>query len=131
LNLLDENFPEDQCVVLRGWGIPFRQIGVHLSHRGAKDDDIIPLLHRQRHVAFFTQDEDFYLPQFCHPAYCLVWLEVRADDLAHYLRCFLLHPRFDTASGRMGVVARAHHDGVHFWQRKRVALQHVHWPVGR
>ena len=131
MNLLDENFPEDQCVVLRGWGIPFRQIGVHLSHRGAKDDDIIPLLHRQRHVTFFTQDEDFYLPQFCHPAYCLVWLDVRADDLAHYLRCFLLHPRFDTASGRMGIVARAHHDGVHFWQRKRVALQHVHWPVGR
>lgn len=63
MNLLDENFPEDQRVVLRGWGIPFRQIGVDLGHRGVKDDNIIRLLRRQRHVTFFTHDEDFYLSQ--------------------------------------------------------------------
>lgn len=131
MNLLDENFPEDQRVVLRGWGITFRQIGVELGHRGVKDDSIIPLLHRQRDVTFFTQDEDFYLSQFCHGAYCLVWLDASADDLARYLRRFLLHPRFDTAAERMGIVARAHHGGVHFWQRKRAAQLFVSWPVGR
>jgi hypothetical protein len=75
LNLLDENFPDDQRILLRAWRIPFREIGLHAGHFGVKDDNIFPLLHRRRQVTFFTQDEDFFRRKFCHPAYGLVWLD--------------------------------------------------------
>ena len=54
MNLLDENFPEDQLPPLKEWRIPFRQIGRDVARRGIKDLDIIPLLHRLRRVTFFT-----------------------------------------------------------------------------
>jgi len=34
-------------------------------------------------VTFFTLDLDFFKARLCHPAYALVWLNVRADDAAH------------------------------------------------
>jgi len=57
----------------------------------------------------------------------LVWLDLRADDAAHFLRRFLKHPRFNTQARRMGIDARARHEGVDFWQRNRAALQHALW----
>jgi hypothetical protein len=29
----------------------------------------------------------------------------------------------------LGIVARAHHDGLQFWQRNRAARQRTTWPV--
>ena len=55
MNLLDENFPEDQRPPLQQWHIPFRQVGREWSHYGIKDPEIIPLLHRHRRVTFFSQ----------------------------------------------------------------------------
>jgi len=52
----------------------------HVGYLGIKDDNILPLLHRKRRVTFFTQDQDFFDRQLCHHAYCLVRLDVRADD---------------------------------------------------
>jgi hypothetical protein len=127
LNLLDENFPEDQLPLLNEWRIPFRQIGRHVARLGIKDPDIIPLLHSLRRVTFFTQDWDFFNPTLCHPAYCLVWLDVRADDAALYVRRFLNHSAFDSQSKRMGIVARAHHAGIHFWRRNQTAIQRAEW----
>lgn len=127
MNLLDENFPDDQRAVLREWGIPFRELGMDLGQLGVKDDNVIPLLHRQRRVTFFTQDEDFFLGELCHPAYCLVWVNVKAEDAALYVRRFLRHPRFRTIADRMGIVARAHHDAIHYWQRDREDLQRINW----
>lgn len=127
MNLLDENFPEDQRPLLREWHIAFRQIGREISHTGVKDPDIIPLLHRQRRVTFFTMDKDFFEPSLCHATYGLVFLNVRADDAAHFVRRFLRHARFSSEARRMGIVARVHHDGVQFWQRTRTALQRVGW----
>lgn len=127
LNLLDENFPADQVPLLNEWRIPFRQMGRDVACLGIGDDDILPLLHRFRRVTFFTLDKDFFQSRLCHRAYCLVWLEVRADDAADYIRRFLRHPRFHTQVQRMGVVARAHHDGVHFWRRGSDALQRSAW----
>lgn len=77
MNLLDENFPADQAPLLRAWRIPFRQIGREMARLGTKDPDILPLLHRHRCVTFFTQDGGFFESTLCHPAYCLVWLDVR------------------------------------------------------
>jgi hypothetical protein len=129
LNLLDENFPYDQRVLLRGWNIPFREIGRDKGQFGVKDDNILPLLHRQRKVTFFTLDEDFYRRDFCHPAYAILWLDVVPDDGAHYMRRFIKHPSFNSIAKRMGVVARAHHNGIHFWRRNAHRLQIAAWRV--
>jgi hypothetical protein len=51
VNLLDENFPEDQMPLLKEWHIPFRQIGHDVAHHGIKDPDIIPLLHHLHRAA--------------------------------------------------------------------------------
>lgn len=128
MNLLDENFPDDQRSLLRGWRIPFRQIGPDAGHFGAKDDNIIPLLHAQRRVTFFTQDQDFYHRQLGHPGYCLVWLDVKADDAARCVRRFLRHLRFDSQAKRVGLVVRVHPEGIHFWQLNRPTLQSAAWP---
>jgi hypothetical protein len=127
LNLLDENFPGDQALLLRAWRIPFRKIGPDVARLGAKDPDIIPLLHQLRRVTFFTQDRGFANRALCHPAYCLVWLDVRPDDAALYVRRLLRHPRFTSLAKRMGLVVHAHPDGVGFWQQNRPALQRVGW----
>lgn len=127
MNLLDENFPEDQAPLLRSWGIAYRRIGVHVARSGVKDDNVIPLLHRLRQVTLFTQDRGFFQRALCHPAYCIAWLDVRTDDTAQYVRRFLAHPRFGTKALCLGVVARVHHDAVHFWQRRCQGLQRVAW----
>jgi predicted nuclease of predicted toxin-antitoxin system len=94
---------------------------------GAKDPDIIPLLHRHRKTTFFTLDKDFFDSALCHQAYSLVWLDVRADDAAHFTRRFLKHPRFDAQAKRMAIVARVHHEGIDFWLRHRAAMQRANW----
>ncbi|MBU6400645.1 MAG: hypothetical protein KGS61_10025 [Verrucomicrobia bacterium] len=127
MNLLDENFPQDQLPLLKEWHVFFRLIGKDIARFGAKDPVIIPLLHRQGGATFFTLDWDFFEAALCHPAYGLVWLDVRADDAAYFVRRFLKHPRFKTQAQRMGIVARAHHEGIDFWQRHRAALQHARW----
>jgi len=127
LNLLEENFPKDQRPQLREWHISFRQIGRDFAHSGLQDRDIIPLLHRGRRVTFFTQDDDFFSQALCHPAYCLVFLDVRADDTADFVRRFLRHSRFSVERKRLGLVARVHHDSIEFWQKNHRALQHVDW----
>jgi len=128
LNLLDENFPEDQLPLLKQWRVRIRRIGTDVARLGSKDADIIPALHRTGGITFFTQDGDFFDPALCHPAYCLVWLDVRADDAAWFLRRFLKHERFNTVAKRMGLVVRVHHDAVCFWQRATDSLQSALWP---
>jgi hypothetical protein len=128
LNLLDENFPADQAALLREWKLPHRQIGRDLSCLGVQDADIIPLLHRHKRVTLFTQDEDFFKPRLCHPAYCLVWLDVKPGEAAFYLRRFLRHHDFNTHAERMGLVARASREGVHLWRRGQTRKIFVRWP---
>ena len=127
MNLLDENFPDDQSENLRIWKIPFRQIGKQAGYRGIKDDNIIPILHRFKSVTFFTQDQDFFRRNLCHDSYCLVWLEVDSDDAARYVRQLLRHPHFDTASKRSGKVVRVSHGGLAYWMRNVAKLQSVRW----
>jgi hypothetical protein len=60
MNILDENIPEHQRQLLRGWRISLRQIGVDMGHKGLSDDAIIVLLHRLPRPTFITRDDDFY-----------------------------------------------------------------------
>ena len=127
MNLLDENFPEDQLPLLKECRVPFRRLGFDVARLGIKDADILPLLHALRRVTFFTQDKDFFRSALCHSAYGLVWLDVDADDTALHVRRLLRHPRFGTGARRMGLVLRAHPGGVHFWSRHRGPLERVAW----
>jgi hypothetical protein len=73
MNLLDENIPEHQRQLLRGWRIPVHQIGYDVGHKGISDDAIIVLLHQLPRPTFFTRDDDFHQQALCHPDYCVVY----------------------------------------------------------
>ena len=128
MNLLDEQVRSDQRLLLAQWKIPFRQIGKDIAASGIKDDNIIPFLHRLNCPTLFTHDQGFFRRQLLHPSYGLVWLDVSDIEAASYVRRFLNHPDFDTQAKRLGTVARAHHDGIDFYQRHRARLRRAGWP---
>jgi len=78
VNLLDENIPESQRQLLRGWRIPARQIGLDAEQKGIKDREIIPYLLQLHRVTFFTLDSGFYRRDLRHSRYCLLsaWMWV-------------------------------------------------------
>ena len=114
--VLDENFPESQRQLLRGWRIPIRQIGYEVGRKGMKDDEIIPVLLRLRHPTFFTLDYDFYKRGLCHARYCLVCLDVGQYEAAVFVRRLLRHREFDTEAKHMGAVIRVSHRGLSVWR---------------
>src|SRR6266542_3076884 len=67
--VLDENLPEDQCVLLRRRGIHVRVVGVEVSALGTDDKNLIPLLHRLPRPTFFTLDRDFFRQDWTHTSY--------------------------------------------------------------
>jgi hypothetical protein len=127
--VLDENLPAGQRLLLRSWRIRFRAVGEEVAFSGAKDENLIPALHRLPRSTFFSLDRDFYRRNLAHPGYCLVWLDVRGKEAAEFIRRFLRHPSFDTQANRMGVVARVHAGGVLWWRAKHRSPQSVAWPV--
>ena len=100
--VLDENLPAGQRLLLRSWRIRFRWIGKEIAFSGAKDENLIPVLHGLSNPTFFSLDRDFYRRDLAHHGYCLVWLDVRGRQAAEFIRRFLRHPSFDTQAKRMG-----------------------------
>jgi len=128
MNLLDENIPLEQRDILEARGIRCRSVGPDIAKLGIGDDNLVALLHRLKQPTFFTRDQHFFKPRLVHASYGLVWLDVAPEEAAFFIRRFLVHPRFKTKLSRRGLVARVHHDGVHFWQRNRRALEFAAWP---
>lgn len=116
MNILDENIINNQCQLLRSWRIPFRQIGYGVGRQGLKDKEIISLLHELHRPTFFTRDDDFYDRSLCHAGYCLVYLAVKKDEVAIFVRRFLHHQEFNTKAKRMGSVIRIFHTGILVWR---------------
>jgi hypothetical protein len=117
MNVLDENIDAPQREQLQSDKIRFRRVGGEIGRLGMKDrNQIIPLLHTLRRPTFFTRDHGFYHPTLRHSGYCLVYLDVSADEAAEYIRRLLRHPAFRTQSQRMGKVVRVHHGGMSYWQ---------------
>ena len=56
MNILDENVPASQQVLLRNKRLVLRQIGLDLGRNGMQDAEIIPLLHQLDRPTFFTLD---------------------------------------------------------------------------
>lgn len=127
MNILDENVPESQRQLLRGWRIPIRQIGFDVGRQGLKDEEIISLLLQARRATFFTLDFDFHRRELCHYRYCLVCMDVRKRDAAIFVRRFLQHPQFDTTTKRMGTVVRVSPPGLTVWRVKAVQDLSVDW----
>ena len=126
MNLLDENFPEPQVEELRRRGVRARQIGHDIGRSGMQDPEILTLLHALRRLTLFTLDWDFSGPRLCHPSYCLVYLYVRNDDAARFVRRVLRHPALNTQAKRMGAVVRASGSGLRIWRRNE-AEQALSW----
>ncbi len=116
MNILDENISDSQRRQLNSWRIYVRQIGFEVGKKGMSDREIIPLLHQLSRPTFFTRDSDFYHPKLCHPSYCLVYLDVRKEEVAIFIRRFLRHKSFNTKAQRMGTVVRVSHTGLAAWQ---------------
>lgn len=126
--LLDENIVDDECERLRGWGIPFKQIGGEAGRKGMDDRaEIVPLLHRLSQPTFFTRDADFYDQALCHSGYCLVLLSVPKDRAAEYIRRFLRHPELNTRAKRMGYVVRLNATGIFCRERQSEQEWMIAW----
>jgi hypothetical protein len=125
--LLDENIRQDQGTQLRQWHVRCRFLIEEFAPSGIQDPDIVPLLQRLKHPTFFTHDQDFFRRNLIHSSYSLAWLDVFDGEAATFVRLFLKHPLFNTAAKRMGMIARVHAQGIHFWDRNHTALQRVGW----
>ncbi len=110
--VLDENIPEDQRQLLRGWRVRVHQIGEELGRKGIKDEQIIPLLLKLTEPTFVTRDFDFWDSDLCHAAYCLVVFDLHADEVATFTRRVLRHPFLNTKAKRLGHVIRVNHLGI-------------------
>ena len=125
--ILDENFPESQRQLLRGWRIPIRQIGYEVGRSGMQDEEIIPFLLQRRRVTFFTLDQGFYKQHLCHARYCLVYLDVEQYEAAAFVRRVLRHRQFDTEAKRAAAVIRVSHKGLAIWRLHAQKELHFEW----
>lgn len=113
--ILDENIIDSQRRLLNSWRIPVRQIGYEVGRKGMKDREIIPFLHQLNRPTLFTRDDDFYERRLCHAGYCLVYLDVRKEEVATFVRRVLRQKAFKTKAKRMGKVIWASHVGLTVW----------------
>lgn len=127
MNIVDENVPVSQLARLDGMRIAVRQIAVDLGHQGMKDDELIPMLHQLPRPTFFTLDIDFYKRRLCHQKYCLVYLDIKDELVAEFVRRVLRHPEFSTKAKRMGCVIRVSPSGLTVWRVRKDRESHVSW----
>jgi hypothetical protein len=127
MNILDENIPEHQRLLLRSWRVPVRQIGRELGNTGMSDDAIVTLLHHVSRPTFFTRDDGFYHSALCQPNYCLVYLAVGQHEVASFVRRFLRHPLFATQTRRRGAVVRVSHSALRAWRFRQTAEEVSSW----
>jgi len=64
--VLDENIVDGQRLLLEGWNVTARQVGLDVGRKGLKDEEIVVLLCRLRQPTFFTRDLGFYTPERRH-----------------------------------------------------------------
>jgi hypothetical protein len=92
-----------------------------------KDDEIIPFLLALSKPTFFTLDWDFCHRDLCHAKYALVFLDVKRDEAAIFIRRFLRQPVFATQRKRLGKIVRVSYGGLTFWQLHSEAETFYRW----
>lgn len=125
--VLDENFPDSQRQLLRGWRFSVRQVGYEVGRKGMKDDEIVPFLLHLRLPTFFTRDLGFYQRSLCHRRYCVVCMDVGQYEAGVFVRRSLRHSQFDSEAKRMGAVIRVSHTGIAVWRLTAPAETHLIW----
>jgi len=110
--VLDENIPEDQRQLLRGWRVRARLIGDDVGRKGMKDEQIIPLLLKLPSPTFFTRDFDFWQQSLCHREYCLVVLDLSPSEVATFVRRVLRHTLLNSKTKRLGRVVKVSQLGI-------------------
>jgi hypothetical protein len=125
--VLDENFPESQRQLLRGWRFRIHQVGYEVGRKGLKDTEIIPLLFQLRSPTFFSLDSDFYKPKLCHSRYCLVYVDVGQYEAATFIRRFLSHSEYKTKNKRKGEVIRVSQTGISMWRLHAEKEEFYNW----
>jgi hypothetical protein len=125
--ILDENIPAPQRQLLEHWKIRVWQIGLNVGRRGMQDDEIIPLLLRQRRPTFFTRDSDFFARDLRHARYCLVHAAVEKNEVAFFVRRCLRHSAMNTIAKRLGSVVRVSRTGLSIWRAGVVRRAFVRW----
>jgi hypothetical protein len=81
-----------------------------------QDEEIFSFLLQLSRPTFFTRDMDFYNRRLCHARYCLVYLAIRKQEVAIFVRRFLRHKAFNTRAKRMGTVIQVSHTGLSVWR---------------
>lgn len=127
MNVLDENIIDNQRRQLISWRMRIHQIGFEVGRKGMKDREIIPFLHLLKQPTFFTRDDDFYERRLCHAGYCLVYLDVRKEEVAIFVRRVLRHPALKTKAKRMGKVICASHVGLSVWNLHAEKEEFLNW----
>ena len=127
MNVLDENVSRIQRQLLQNWHIPIRHIGYEIGRKGMKDDEIIPFLLTLQRPTFFTLDWDYFKRELCHARYCLVYLDVKRDEAAIFIRRLLRHQEFDTQAKRMGAVVRISYAGLYVWRLHAQKEAYLDW----
>jgi hypothetical protein len=127
MNILDENIPKNQRQLLESWRISVRQIGVNAGRSGMKDQEILSFLQQFRRPTFFTRDNDFFKPQFCHSRYGLFYLEVEKYETALFIRRLIKHVEFNTQAKRLGNIVRVSHTGLTCWRLHAHEEIHYGW----
>ena len=127
MNILDENIINNQCQLLKNWRILFRQIGYGIGSKGIQDKEIITLLHSLRSSTFFTRDDDFFSRKLCHSGYCLVYLAVKKEEAAVFIRRFLRNKDFNHQKNRLGKVIKISHSGLLVWKVNVETPQKYYW----
>jgi hypothetical protein len=127
VNILDENIIDNQRRQLMSWRMRIHQIGFEIGRKGMKDREIIPFLHQLKQPTFFTRDDDFYERRLCHAGYCLVYLDIRKEEVATFVRRVLRHEAFKTKAKRMGKVIRVSHVGLSVWNLHAEKEEHLDW----
>ncbi|HEV7671500.1 MAG TPA: hypothetical protein VGS22_23525 [Thermoanaerobaculia bacterium] len=125
--ILDENVPESQWQLLRSWRIRALLIGRDLSEKGIKDDRLTKFLREQNRPTFFTRDEGFYDRRLCHAGYCLVYLAVRPNESALFVRRLLRSPHFKVRAKRLGSVIRVSSAELQLWRLREAREITLPW----
>ncbi|HLB47079.1 MAG TPA: hypothetical protein VJL59_08625 [Anaerolineales bacterium] len=128
MNVLDENISIVQRNRLKGWRISVRHIGYDVGRKGMKDDEVIPFLRSLSRPTFLTLDWDYYRRNLCHARFCLVYLDVKRDEAATFIRRLLRHPDFNTQAKRMGKVIRVSQAGLAVWRLHAEQEALIDWP---
>ncbi len=91
------------------------------------DEDIVTFLRKLTKPTFFTRDGGFFRAELSHSKYGIVWLDVRVQETAKFVRKMLRCHRFDTWAKRKGLVVGLSAEKIKAWRYPSKTLDSFSW----